>query len=162
MKPLLSICAASLLAISLPTADAWAKGKPDHAGGKGKSNHAAAPAARHCPPGLARKNPPCVPPGLAKKGVTEWERDDERHRHFDGDPVRFTRIVDRDGRVIAVGDVVDDGYDRYVVLREPGRYGLPPLEADEMYLQVGDAALRLDRDTRRVLTILALGNLLTR
>ena len=29
---------------------------------------------RNCPPGLAKKNPPCVPPGLAKKGVTyeEW------------------------------------------------------------------------------------------
>ncbi len=28
----------------------------------------------NCPPGLAKKNPPCVPPGLAKQGVTydEW------------------------------------------------------------------------------------------
>lgn len=28
----------------------------------------------NCPPGLAKKDPPCVPPGLAKKGVTsdEW------------------------------------------------------------------------------------------
>jgi len=28
----------------------------------------------NCPPGLAKKNPPCVPPGLAKKGVTyqDW------------------------------------------------------------------------------------------
>jgi len=29
---------------------------------------------RNCPPGLAKKNPPCVPPGLAKKGMTyeDW------------------------------------------------------------------------------------------
>lgn len=29
---------------------------------------------RNCPPGLAKKDPPCVPPGLAKKGVgyDEW------------------------------------------------------------------------------------------
>ncbi|MCZ0964269.1 hypothetical protein [Paracoccus benzoatiresistens] len=29
---------------------------------------------RNCPPGLAKKDPPCVPPGLARKGVTydEW------------------------------------------------------------------------------------------
>ena len=29
---------------------------------------------RNCPPGLAKKDPPCVPPGLAKKGVTyeQW------------------------------------------------------------------------------------------
>ena len=28
---------------------------------------------QHCPPGLAKKNPPCVPPGLAKKG--DWVGD---------------------------------------------------------------------------------------
>lgn len=36
---------------------------------------------RNCPPGLAKKDPPCVPPGLAKKGVTynDWVAyDDER------------------------------------------------------------------------------------
>jgi hypothetical protein len=36
---------------------------------------------RNCPPGLAKKDPPCVPPGLAKKGVTydEWVAyDDDR------------------------------------------------------------------------------------
>jgi hypothetical protein len=29
---------------------------------------------RNCPPGLAKKDPPCVPPGLAKQGVTydQW------------------------------------------------------------------------------------------
>lgn len=34
---------------------------------------------RNCPPGLAKKNPPCVPPGLAKKGVTfeEWRTYDQ-------------------------------------------------------------------------------------
>ena len=36
---------------------------------------------RNCPPGLARKDPPCVPPGLATKGVSydEWiTYDDDR------------------------------------------------------------------------------------
>ena len=28
---------------------------------------AMAKSTKHCPPGLAKKNPPCVPPGLAKK-----------------------------------------------------------------------------------------------
>ncbi len=34
---------------------------------------------RNCPPGLAKKDPPCVPPGLAKKGVTyeQWVAYDE-------------------------------------------------------------------------------------
>jgi hypothetical protein len=34
---------------------------------------------RNCPPGLAKKDPPCVPPGLAKGGVTydEWASYDQ-------------------------------------------------------------------------------------
>lgn len=34
---------------------------------------------RNCPPGLAKKDPPCVPPGLAKQGVTydEWAAYDQ-------------------------------------------------------------------------------------
>lgn len=34
---------------------------------------------RNCPPGLAKKDPPCVPPGLANKGVTydEWASYDQ-------------------------------------------------------------------------------------
>ncbi|MFZ5961433.1 hypothetical protein ACOXXX_00635 [Thalassococcus sp. BH17M4-6] len=51
---------------------------------------------RNCPPGLAKKDPPCVPPGLAKKGVSydEWtgyDSDDydalleERRRVYYGD-----------------------------------------------------------------------------
>lgn len=30
--------------------------------------------AGHCPPGLAKKNPPCVPPGQAKKGFSVGDR----------------------------------------------------------------------------------------
>lgn len=35
---------------------------------------------RNCPPGLAKKDPPCVPPGLAKEGVTyeQWVSYDDR------------------------------------------------------------------------------------
>ncbi|MCA0943888.1 hypothetical protein LCM08_03090 [Salipiger pacificus] len=56
----------------------------------------------NCPPGLAKKDPPCVPPGLAKKGVTydEWasydqdgydelwreRRNDWLGSDFDGEP----------------------------------------------------------------------------
>lgn len=37
----------------------------------------AAQPSRHCPPGLAKKNPPCVPPGQAK----QWKLGDR----YDGD-----------------------------------------------------------------------------
>lgn len=44
---------------------------------------------KHCPPGLAKKEVPCVPPGQAKKGVThhEWRRGDR----VDGDYVLIPR-----------------------------------------------------------------------
>ena len=43
-----------------------------------------------CPPGLAKKNPPCVPPGQAKKGVTtrEWLNGDRI-----GDVVRLEDLI---------------------------------------------------------------------
>lgn len=54
---------------------------------------------RNCPPGLAKKNPPCVPPGLARDGVNyaEWVTYDDgrldaiyrerRDTHLDQDAV---------------------------------------------------------------------------
>jgi len=58
---------------------------------------------RNCPPGLAKKNPPCVPPGLAKKGVTydQWvgyddaELDHIWRRERDG-YLRGGTVPDRD------------------------------------------------------------------
>lgn len=166
MKNAAYLIASALVALAPLGGEALAKGKPEHAGGKNKGQVSAA-GARHCPPGLAKKNPPCVPPGLAKKnggGDRDYYIDDDRYLDDDYDyrDRRVTRIVDRYGRVIAVGDVFDDGYDQYIVLREPDRYGLPPLGRDEVYLQVGDAALRFDRTTQKVLTIIALADLLTR
>lgn len=76
-----------------------------------------------CPPGLAKKNPPCVPPGLAKKGVTsdDWKgdrRDDDERYHDDdddddvvyrdGDLPRY--LVRPNGRVIDLRDRRDSGW----------------------------------------------------
>ena len=65
----------------------------------------------HCPPGLAAKNPPCVPPGLAKKGVGTADRlpgDLDRLR----DPGRYrlpplgeNEGYYRDGRIVYRVDV---------------------------------------------------------
>jgi len=54
------------------------------------------PASAACPPGLAKKNPPCVPPGLARQSGGE------RYR---------------------IGDRLPDGF---IILRSPSRYGLDP------------------------------------
>lgn len=53
---------------------------------KSKHNNKGAKSS-HCPPGLAKKNPPCVPPGQAKK----YGRGDYIYRDYDviRDPERY-------------------------------------------------------------------------
>ncbi|NVK14189.1 MAG: hypothetical protein HWE35_08420 [Rhodobacteraceae bacterium] len=66
----------------------------------------------NCPPGLAKKDPPCVPPGLAKKGVTygDWasydrdgydaiwveRRDKWLHSAVDADPASELLLLQSD------------------------------------------------------------------
>ncbi|SFE84039.1 excinuclease ABC subunit A [Roseivivax sediminis] len=88
-------------------------------------------AAQGCPPGLAKKNNGCTPPGLAKKGVDRDRRDDAVYRY-------------------GVGDRLGDSY---VILREPRTYGLDPRYT---YARTGDAVYRIDRETRQVLAIVGL------
>ncbi|QFT81273.1 hypothetical protein FIU89_11690 [Roseovarius sp. THAF27] len=80
-----------------------------------------------CPPGLAKKAVPCVPPGQAKK------HSGYGHDRYDG----YRR-----------GDVIEGDY---IVIRDPGRYGLDPYGT---YCRVGDQVLRVDRDTREVLDLI--------
>jgi hypothetical protein len=75
-----------------------------------------------CPPGLAKKNPPCVPPGLAKQGAAQ----DRLYR----------------------GDYYDRSYDR---IRDWDAYGLPPIPRGEGYYRDGRIFYRVDEQTRRVL-----------
>jgi hypothetical protein len=89
--------------------------------GKGKPAHAVG---LHCPPGLAKKNPPCVPPGLARA-----DRDDDWHGY---------RVGDR---------ILDD----YVWLRDPWRYGIAD---PGTYWRVGDMVFRVDGETGEVLAVL--------
>jgi len=77
-----------------------------------------------CPPGLAKKDPACVPPGQARKLA--------RYPH--------------------IGDRVT-GYD-YHVIRYPARYGLPPAGEGWRYFIVGDRILRVDEDTYEVLDLI--------
>ncbi len=62
MKKLILIAGAAALGFAGP-----ALAKPGHGNGHGNP-HAYGPAGYGaCPPGLAKKNPPCMPPGQAKK-----------------------------------------------------------------------------------------------
>lgn len=95
---------------------------PGH--GKGHGHHAHHGA--HCPPGLAKKNPSCTPPGHARKKA--------HHLHRVGDTLRG-------------GD--------YILVRDPGRYALDA-RPDWRYYRDNDRIYRVDSDTRKILAVLNL------
>jgi hypothetical protein len=91
-----------------------------------------------CPPGLAKKNPSCVPPGQAKKGVTtdQWVN------------------RDRVGEVIEASDLV--------YLDDFVRYDLPALPNGQRYAVVDGRIVVIDTESDRILQLIrvfaALGN----
>ena len=103
---------------------------------------------RNCPPGLAKKNPPCVPPGLAKKGVTyqDWVT-------YDAD--RLDAIYrERRGSYIDRDLVFDD--DRLLLdsAQIGGLYRLRPVNGDERYALIdGQPVLLTDDDNAALLNI---------
>ena len=103
------------------------KHKTDRAG-----NHGVVYAQPHCPPGLAKKSPSCVPPGLAK---------DRAYHEND-------RVV-----IYRQGDVIQRDY---ILIRDPLRYGL----IDGTYYRVGDYVYRVDRETNEVLALMGAVNAL--
>lgn len=97
MRKTIPILAAALLALAPLTAEAG--------GAKG------------CPPGLAKKQNGCLPPGQAQK-------------------------------IYGRGDVISGDY---IVIGNPGRYGLDP---GQSYYRVGDYVYRVDPGTRKVLNLI--------
>ena len=78
----------------------------------------------HCPPGLEKKNPPCVPPGQARQGS----------------------IIGQGPA--AVGDHLPAGY--RVIIDPAQHIGLD----DALYVRQGDSLYRLDRRTDQVLNLI--------
>lgn len=81
-----------------------------------------------CPPGLAKKNPPCVPPGQARKaaGGHDWQ-------HHIGD------VPDREDL-----EYLDDYW----------RYDLPALPRGQRYAIVDNRIVVIDRDTYAILQLI--------
>ncbi|MCB2115719.1 MAG: excinuclease ABC subunit A [Rhodobacteraceae bacterium] len=77
-----------------------------------------------CPPGLAKKAQPCVPPGQAKKHAGHIGRGD--------------RVTDYP----------------YHLIRYPDRYGLDPLRPGERYYVVNGQILRVSEETYEVLDVI--------
>lgn len=80
-----------------------------------------------CPPGLAKKSPPCMPPGQVRKHPPHYGN--------------------RVGEVLRIGD--------YVLIRDPGRHDLEQ-RAGWRYYQGDDRIYRVDGTTHKVLAVLNL------
>lgn len=76
---------------------------------------------RFCPPGLAKKEPACIPPGQVDKIMrTGWDED------------------------------------RFVPIRDYGRYGLPAPTGNWGYYVVDNTIVRVDNRTREILSLVRL------
>ncbi len=84
---------------------------------------------RDCPPGLANKATPCVPPGLAKKGVTaeQWSG-----RYRVGDRLETTEFV----------------------FLEEYLSGLAPLADGQRYAVIDGTVVALDADNYEILQLI--------
>jgi len=99
--------------------------------GKGKgSKHSGPFIIANCPPGLAKKNPPCIPPGQAKKLYPDY-----RPRYETGDRI----------------------YRDYRIIRDVNRYRL---RKGDLYYLVGREIFRISPDTGRVIAFIGLADAL--
>lgn len=103
------------------------KHRNNHHGGNGHASH--------CPPGLAKKSPACVPPGQARN---------HRRDHDDDHVIHYGNGV---GEVLRVGD--------YTIIRDVDRYGFENRD-NWRYYRDGDRAYRVDTSTNKVLAVLNL------
>lgn len=91
---------------------------------------------KDCPPGLAKKDNGCLPPGQAKKlhGATS--------------------DTDYIGRRYRIGDRFDNDEPYFVLRRnEYERYGVPAFD-DQYYVRTEDSLLRVDRKTDAVIDVI--------
>ena len=123
--------------------------------------------AKNCPPGLAKKYPPCVPPGQAKKGVTaeEWQA----RRDGDDDYSVGDRLDGDDYLILQDGDRIDiDGAEYVVIQTDDGVilwrgnefYSLPDFDDGSGYLRVGDSLIRVNEETQQVIELIQLVDLI--
>ena len=100
---------------------------------------------RNCPPGLAKKDPPCVPPGLAKKGVTydQWVSYDDKEldRLYQDRRDGYLRAQGIEGRTI---DKIDDSGFLLSSDQVAQLYNLQPAPTGQMYALIDGMPVLLE------------------
>ena len=87
-----------------------------------------------CPPGLAGRDPACVPPGLARHGV---------------DPEDWIGPITTN---YVVGDFLN--HDDFVTVTDLRKLGLPELAPGEEYAVIDGTLVRLDSDSYEILQLI--------
>jgi hypothetical protein len=121
-----------------------------------------------CPPGLARKNPPCVPPGQVRSPFRGFDRpgfwglrlDDGRYRYDDGYLVRLApdgRIggyVPLLGGALAIGNLWPAYYEPVALpTYYESYYGLGPYDS---YRYADNVIYQVDPETAAITSVIAL------
>lgn len=121
-----------------------------------------------CPPGLARKNPPCVPPGQVRNDPFGWDRPDfwglglgdGRYFYDDGYLVRYAPsegilgYIPLLGGALAVGNAWPNYYEPFAMPVYYERYyGLGSYDS---YRYADDVIYRIDPETEAITSIAAL------
>ncbi|MCK8464424.1 hypothetical protein MUY35_11220 [Aliiroseovarius sp. S1339] len=91
----------ALVLVPLMATASFAGNGKGHGQGKGYAKNMGA-TAKGCPPGLAKKNPPCIPPGHAKPTVGDYIDDYTYRRFTDYDRYR----LDPNYRYYRVGEMI--------------------------------------------------------
>lgn len=96
----------------------------------------------NCPPGLANKNPPCVPPGLAKNGVAYDEWSSYNQERYD------TIWIDRRDAWLGSGYEVDPNPDLLLLQSDEiaALFGIDPAPAKQHYGLIDGMPVLLDQD----------------
>jgi hypothetical protein len=145
LKTMIAVALATTVAAVPAVAEKGGKGN-----GNGKGRGEVHASQGFCPPGLAKKDPPCVPPGQARKAAGD-DRDHDDHDHdHDHDHDYVDHDHDHDVDLIRVGDLIDD---RFVFVPDPTVYGLT---RDYFYYRALDRIFRVDPETRQVLAVIGL------
>ncbi|SDZ28551.1 hypothetical protein SAMN05444004_109105 [Jannaschia faecimaris] len=114
MKTPLGIIMLATAALTLAPLPALADGTR----GNGNSqNRVANPSNGHCPPGLAKKNPPCVPPGQARQaGYRVGDRLDRDYVILSRDRYRLPPLRDGEAYVRVGNQVLRLDRDERIIL----------------------------------------------
>lgn len=127
------ILAAALTLVLAPIGVA-AKPGDNNGNGNGKPHPNSADGTHGCPPGLATREPACVPPGLARQGVDTEDRIGPMTTRY------------------YVGDVLN--VDDFVTVTDLRRFGLQELPFGEQYAVIDGTLIRLDSDSYMILQLI--------